>query len=157
MIDVKFDLDSYGKFDFGINNGDLVGEDGYDTAIWVSLFTDARADSTQVPIPEYRRGWLGNTVSVIPDRQLGGYLWLIDQRRLIQKTLNEAIDYTKKALQWMIDDNICSEVTVTSKLIPGLGIELDVNITSIQGELSTKNIKLWKLTGENNEYHNPKL
>ena len=147
MIDVKFNIDSYGKFDFDIVDGDLEGVEGYDTSIWLSLFTDARANESQVSIPEYRRGWLGNIVSSIPDRQLGGYLWLIDQRRLIQKTLNEAIDYTKKSLQWFIDDNICTEVVVTGIIVPKLGIELDVNIISNQGTIITKNIKLWKLTG----------
>ena len=133
MQDVKFNLDSYGRFDFDIENGDLATEDGYDTMIWVSIFTDARANSSQVPTPEYRRGWLGNIVSVVPDRQLGGYLWLVDQRRLVQKTLNEAIDYTKKSLQPMIDDDICTDITVTGSFIPKYGIELDVNIISTLG------------------------
>ena len=37
-----------GFFDIGIENGDFIAEDGFDTAIWVSLFTDARADESQV-------------------------------------------------------------------------------------------------------------
>jgi len=147
MQDVKFTQDKYGRFDFDIVDGDLGGEDGYDTAIWISLFTDARADSSQVPIPEYRRGWLGNTVSIVPDRQLGGYLWLVDQRRLVQKTLNESKDYTKKALQPMVDDGICTEITVNGTIVPKTGIELNVNIISTIGVISTKNIKLWELTG----------
>lgn len=147
MIDVKFIPDGYGRFDFEIEDGDLVGVDGYDTAIWISIFTDAEADSSQVPTPEYRRGWLGNTVSIIPDRQLGGYLWLVDQRKLVQKTLNDAIDYVKKSLQWMVEDNICTEVVVTGAIVPRYGIELNVNIISTQGIISTKNIKLWQETG----------
>jgi phage gp46-like protein len=147
MIDVKFTQDSYGRFDFEIENGDLKSEDGYDTSIWISLLTDARANASQIPIPEHRRGWLGNLVSIVPDRQLGGYLWLVDQRRMVQKTLNEAIDYAKKSLQWMIDDNICTDIVVTGKFVPKFGIELDVDISSDRGIIVSKNIKLWELTG----------
>jgi len=147
MLDVKFIMDSYGRFDFEIEDGDLAVEDGYDTAIWISLFTDARADSSQVLTPENRRGWIGDIISAVSGRQLGGYLWLVDQRRLIQKTLNKTIDYTKKSLQWMINDKICSNIEVTGSFVPKFGINLDVSIISKQGIILTKNIKLWQITG----------
>ena len=148
MIDVKFNMDSYGRFDFDIDNGDIKSEDGFDIAIWISLFTDARASASQVSIPEYRRGWIGEISSIIPDRQLGGHLWLIDQRRIVQKTLNDAIDYCNKSLQWLIDDNICSRISVNGSLIPKLGIKLTIDIISNKGMISTKNINLWEITGD---------
>ena len=148
MIDVKFNMDSYGRFDFDIVDGDIEFEDGLDTAVWVSLFTDARATASQVGMPERRQGWIGELSSIIPNRQLGGHLWLINQRRLIQRTLNDAIDYCNKSLQWLIDDNICSRISVNGIIIPKLGIELTINITSHKGIISTKNIQLWELTGD---------
>ena len=72
-----------GSFDLVIENGDFKNEEGFDTAIWVSLFTDARASESQVLIPENRRGWLGNLVSDVEERQLGSFLWLVEQRKLI--------------------------------------------------------------------------
>jgi len=147
MIDVKFILDNDGRFDIDIENGDLVGEDGFDTAIWISLFTDARASSSQVLQPEQRRGWIGNKVSIDQNRQLGGYLWLIDQRRLNHTTLIETIDYARKSLQWLIDDNICTAIDVSGIIKATEGIELTILITSTEGITTTNYVKIWKKTG----------
>ena len=147
MIDVKFNLDEYGSVDFDIEDGDLKHEDGFDTAIWISLFTDARATESQVLIPEHRRGWLADILS-INNRKLGGYLWLIDQSRLVQKTLNEAIDYARKSLEWMLEDDICEQINVTGSLVPKLGIQLNIQIISKYGVTSNKNVKLWEVTGD---------
>lgn len=147
MADVKFSIDENFGFDIDIENGDFVLEDGFDTALYLSLFTDARANETQVLIPEYRRGWLGDLVSPIDDRQLGGHLWLVDQRRLTQSTLNETIDYCKKSLQWMIDDELCTKIEISGSIVPRHGIELEIEIYSKSGVTTNKNIKIWQYTG----------
>jgi phage gp46-like protein len=147
MIDVKFDMDNNGLFDFSIVNGDANKEDGFDTSIWVSLFTDARADESQVAIKEYRRGWLGNLAYEVEGRQLGSLLYLLDQTRLQNSTLNNAIDYTRKALNWYLEDGICRSITVTGNIIPKLGIALNVSIISSEGVTYNKYVELWKVTG----------
>lgn len=134
-----------GGFDIDIENGDFANEDGFDTAIWVSLFTDARASLAQVILPQNRRGWLGNVLS---DRQLGGTLWLSEQRRLNQDTVNETIDHIRKALSWLIDDKIAISVDVSAYIVAAHGIATDIRITSIDGVTSQHFIELWKATGE---------
>lgn len=136
-----------GYFDIEIEDGDFANEPGFDTSIWVSLFTDARADISQVLKPENRRGWLGNLVSEVDGRQLGGYLWLIEQRRLNQETLNEVIDYARKSLDYMLLDGFCSNIEVSGNIVPRSGIRLNIKITSIDGITSDHFIELWRLTG----------
>lgn len=144
--DIKLSLQD-GYFDIVIEDGDFANEDGFDTAVWVSLFTDARATVSQVLLPERRRGWIGNIVSEVPERELGGYLWLVEQRRLTQDTLNEMIDYSRKALNYLIEDNIALKIEVTGEIIPRQGIELLIEITALDGVTSQHFIQMWKLTG----------
>lgn len=145
--DVKLTASANGGFDLSIVDGDIEGTPGFDTAIWVSLFSDARATASQVVIPEYRRGWPGNLVSTVNGRDLGGLLWLVDQRRLNQKTLNEAVDYTRGALNWFLEDGIAQNVEVDGEIVPASGIQLNVTITSFNGDTETHYVKLWEVTG----------
>lgn len=138
-----------GVFDIAIENGDLKNEDGFDTAIWVSLFTDARASESQVLVPENRRGWLGNLVSEVEERQLGGFLWLSEQRRLTQETLNEVIDYARKCLNWFVEDNVAQKIEVTGSIVPRSGIELEITITASDGKTVNHYVPLWEVTGAN--------
>jgi phage gp46-like protein len=145
--DVLLEQDTYGKFDISFENGDLKKTSGLETALDVSIYTDARASSDLVPIPENQRGWLGNIVSPVTDRQLGGLLWLIDQRRLTQNTLNTAVDYARKSLNWLIKDQVAKNIEVTGEIVPRFGIELKIILTAINGQTETRFYKLWEVTG----------
>ena len=147
--EIKLDFTGSG-FDIALEDGDFANEDGLDTNIWVSLFSDARADQTQVIVPENRRGWLGNLAAEVPERQLGGHLWLAEQRRLNQETLNEVIDYIRKSLEWIVIDEIALKIEVSGSIIPRVGIEANVVITSKDGITSDHYIELWRLTGNAN-------
>lgn len=149
MSDLKLTLDSSGQFDLTIENGNLAKVSGFDTAITVSLFTDARANEAQVYLPENRRGWVGNTVNDVQGRQLGGLLWLIEQRRLIQDTLNKNTDFSKKSLDWFIEDGMVDGITVTGEIIPQKGIQLKIVFQIDKGETETHFVRLWEVTGVN--------
>lgn len=142
--DIKLTQCNNGRYDFTISNGDLTGVDGFDTALQVSLFTDARAPEDKVVKPENRRGWLGNTLTEI---ELGGLLWLVEQRRLTQKTLNETIDYARKSLQWFVNDGIAKNVQVSGTIVIQSGIQLTIIITAPSGRTQTHYVPLWEITG----------
>lgn len=144
--DIKLKIEN-GAFDVVIENGDFATESGFDSVLWVSLFTDARATDSQVIVPQNRRGWLGNLASEIPERQLGGYLWLVEQRRLTQDTLNEVIDYARKSLEHLVDDGMALKIDVEGAIVPLRGIELSIKITSKDGVTSDHYIQMWRLTG----------
>lgn len=145
-MDCKLTIDSNGAFDVPLVDGDIDIENGMDTAIWVSLCTDARANADQVALPQHRRGWPGNTVAPVANRGLGGLLWLIDQRRLNQATLNEAVDYAQKALNWMLEDNVAQNIEVSGVIVPTSGIQLNITITALSGDTESRYINLWELT-----------
>ena len=147
MSDLKLVQGTDGVFDLVVESGNFVIEDGFDTSIWVSLLTDARAPDDKVVKPENRRGWMGDLVSPVEDRRLGSLLWLAEQRRLTQETLNETVDFARKAFNWFVDDGIANNVQVTGVIVPRSGIRLTITITALNGETETHHINLWEVTG----------
>ena len=93
--------------------GNLVLENSLDNAINMSLFCDARADISEVQVPELRRGWWGNELNE-NNRIIGSKLWLLKQRRATFNTLNSARDYCKNALQHLVDENYVKSIEVTT-------------------------------------------
>lgn len=147
IVDLKLTQNSNGVFDFTVVNKNFAKHSGMDTSLQVSLLTDARATAAQVASPEHRRGFLGDTVNRIAGRKLGSWIWLVNQRRLTQDTVNLIVDYAGKAFQWLIDDGLAVNVQVSGAIIPTLGIELKVVTTAIDGQTETRFFKLWELTG----------
>jgi len=147
MIDIKASLTEDGSFTIGFTDGDLAKEDGFDTAINLSLFTDKRASEDRISDPSKRRGWLGNVASPVEGRQLGSLLWLINQRKLIPETRNDAISYCTDALNWIVEDGFAKSVTTTGEIIPRLGIELKITIVPNTGDELVYYRRLWELTG----------
>lgn len=150
MSDLKLVQGPDGVFDLVIEDGNFVIEDGFDTSIFVSLLSDARAPEDKVVLPENRRGWQGNLVSPVEGRELGGLLWLTEQRRLTQDTLNETIDYARKSLNWFVEDGIATSVDVVGVIVPRSGITLIITITALNGQTETHYINLWEVTGNVN-------
>lgn len=147
-MDIKAVLNSENDYSLGIESGDFVPEDGFDTAIAMLLLTDARAEPSQVAVPERRRGWPGDLASPVANRTLGSWLWLVDQARLTADTLNRSINYAQLALNPLIEDNHAKSVVVTGEIVPRSGIALTIIITSVSGTTSTHYVKLWELTGD---------
>lgn len=148
MLDLKLAQDAAtAEFDLAIGaNGDLETVDDLSTAILISLLTDARAAETQVAVPEYRRGWIGNAVPPIEGFELGGLLWLVDTAKATQGTMNIAASFARDALQHLIDQEIADDVQVQGSITgPGEG-GLSVAITSPDGTIATQYIDLWRRT-----------
>lgn len=148
MIDIKLTQDEFGAFDLTIVDGDFEGVEGFDTALNLSLFSDARAPENKVALPENRRGWMGDLNSPVPDRLIGSLLWLLNQRRLTQDTLNDAVSFTRDALNWFVVDGIARDVTVTGVIVPRQGIALTIVITTLDGRTDTHYVPLWEATGQ---------
>ena len=151
MLDIKLGKISDSSYDFQIENGDLAIDDGLETSLISSLFSDRRADESQVFQPERRRGWIGDLVSTTPGYLFGSHIWLLEQSRLTQTTLNDIEDYAKKALQWMVDGgfaiNISADASLTSR--SNSPIILNIEITSPNGSTSKKAFNLWQRTLKN--------
>lgn len=137
-----------GIFDIAFEGGDFVTVNNFDTSLQVSLFSDARANASQVPRVELRRGWWGNQFSAdFPDFAIGSLLWLLRQSRKTTDTLNSAIDFAQNALQWLVTDNHAQNVTVTGA-ITDTGITLAITIFRGSSITETKYYDLWNNTGQ---------
>lgn len=150
MIDLELTQDENGLFDISVENNQLKSTDNFKTAIYVSLFTDARADSSQVFDPSRRRGWIGNIATPIEGKDLGSLIWLTEQERLTTGILNKVIDFANKALDWMIVQNIAKSIEVTGEIIPQKGIRLNIIITSVSGVTESSYVDLWRNTKDGN-------
>ena len=86
-IDAKLVEIGGGLYDIQLgDDGDILTEDAFDTAIIVSIFSDRRADESEALIPEMRRGWIGNEST--PGIEIGSKLWLYEQARLTRTILD---------------------------------------------------------------------
>lgn len=103
------------SFRTGLTAGDIAITDSLYTAVLYSLFTDKRADPDDV-IPDGtddRRGhWADDYINESGSE--GSKLWLLDREKQTQAVLNDAQDYAREALQWLIDDGHSSKIDITA-------------------------------------------
>ena len=98
-----------------ISTGLASGPDLF-TAVYISLFTDRRAESSDV-IPDGstdRRGWWGDGGQ---DYLIGSRLWLLSRAKQVPQTLLDAKGYCTEALAWMIADGVAAKIDVACSFI----------------------------------------
>jgi phage gp46-like protein len=133
-------------YDINILNGDIETTATFDTNLQVSLLAERRADPSEVAIPEKRRGWFGNELSEIVGFEIGSKLWLLEQARRTQTTLNLAINYAIESLQWMIEDNLIENFEVSGEFSGNFGIILTIRLQITPSETETRFLQLWRNT-----------
>ena len=93
----------------------LTGNDLASAAL-ISLFSDRIANPDDV-IPDGTddpRGWWGDLGE---DQPIGSRLWLLSRAKQTQETLNNAVDYSREALQWFIDDGVVARIDVFAQWV----------------------------------------
>lgn len=109
--------DTLGAADIKIVPGtyELVRDPGLETAVMISLFSDARAsDSDKLPGTFLTRsGFWG---SVLLDQNMGSKLWLLSRSKINNETLRRAEQYCKEALKWMVDDGIAAKIEAVASI-----------------------------------------
>lgn len=144
MADILLNNDK-GYYDFSIVNGDFAITNGLDTALLLSVLCEVRAAPSEVPAPEMRRGWWGNTVLGYDNYEMGSKNWELEQARKDNVTLGLSKTYTTNSLQWLVEDNLAKEVKVDSGFTVN-GINLEVNIIISQSKTISKSYDLWQNT-----------
>ena len=147
MPDVQLRPDETGIYDIAIADGDLTPDDGLETSLIVSLLSDARADESQIPQTESRRGWIGDLTATVPDYQYGSLLWLLEQTRLTPDTLAQAENNARAALNWMVEDGLAQSIDVIASRKDN-SLILDITVTSPDGSVVRKAFDLWRRTLE---------
>jgi len=145
MQDILIRANSDGLYDFVIEGNEFASAGGFETAIPVSLFTDARAPAALVSEPQYRRGWIGNLLTAATMRQLGSILWVLDQSRITQERLNIARLAAQDAFQWMVDDGVALGVKIDVRRNSVTGIIVFIEITDTSNVVSPYQT-LWRAT-----------
>ena len=114
--DIKFfylakSAQTLGPADVAVEGSDLLRDPGFETAVLISLFSDIRADDSDV-LPDtftFRNGYFGD---VLEDFSFGSKLWLLGRSNINNNTLQLAKQYVLDSLDWMKDDGIADSITV---------------------------------------------
>jgi phage gp46-like protein len=123
--------DDEAEADLVIDANDLALTDDLETAVIISLFTDARLPSDQeLPVGETeRRGWWGDTFADTAGDSVGSLLWTLSREKQVPAVLQKAGTYARAALRWLVDDGVASAVDVATEY-PGDGwLTIAVTVT----------------------------
>jgi phage gp46-like protein len=131
-MDIKLNQNSFYDFDISIlNTGDFETDDGLETAIIISGFTDAKVTQTEYP-SESQRGWWADE---FVNDGLGSKLWLCDRSKISNELFSNLKKYWMDCLQWMVDSSsvktIDVEVVQSEKYTVNINIEITKNDNSV--------------------------
>jgi phage gp46-like protein len=118
-----------------LENGDIAGDDGLETAVLISLFSDQRVSEADVEVDgESRRGWWGDVLADVEGDQIGSKLWLLSRSKIIQSIIPQVETSCTNALQWLLDDGVAASISVEASLVENSGVLIQLSITKPLGE-----------------------
>lgn len=131
-------------FDLVVEKNDLALDDGLQSAVIVSLFTEKRVRPDELPFPETdRSGWWGDMFADIEGDQIGSKLWLLRREKQTPETQIRYQEYAKEALAWLIEDKIAETVEVVANFPERERVDLLVTIQKPQGKVAFKYSITW--------------
>lgn len=117
MSDLALTWESPFSADLSIEVNDLARDEGLETAVMLSLFTDRRAEDGDVlPVGDDRRGWWADELADVEGDRIGSRLWLLERERQRPDVLRRAETYAREALQWLVDDLVAERIEVTASI-----------------------------------------
>lgn len=103
-------------FDLVIEKQDLKADDGLETVVSISLFSDQRVREEELIFgQERKRGWWGDAISEIDKDQIGSKMWLLERGKRTLEDLTKLQEYAKLSLKWMLEDGIASAIQVAGE------------------------------------------
>ena len=133
--DIKLIQNDQYELDVNVLTDDLETDEGLETAIILSLYTDRRVDTQELPPEEKsRRGWFGDLLAQTPGDFIGSRLWLLDRAKVSDDTRNLAEDYAQEALQWLIDDGVADSIDVSASFDKNNALAIQCIITKPNGD-----------------------
>jgi len=108
----------------------LADDDGLETAVVLSLFSDRlAADGDAGVAPTARRGWWGDAYADVPGDLIGSRLWTLAREKQTTEVLARAELYAREALQWLVDDGVASNVAAAAEWMRDGVLGMQVTIT----------------------------
>lgn len=145
MTDIALEADAAGKiFDIDYGVFGFTGDDGLQTAVIISLFTDRRLPDG-VGHPEGLndpRGYWGD-VGETDGHQWGSLLWTLYRQVITNAVIASCREFCEQALQWMIDDGIAESVNVTAERAGTYQISISIEIEKKDTRDSLRYSYLW--------------
>ncbi len=125
-----------GIADLALESGDFKADNGLETAVLVSLFTDRFVPFADLPENvEDPRGWWADALSDVAGDRIGSRLWLVfDRGKLDVNAQNDAKDYAEEALAWLVDVGLASRVIVETSVATGVQLTISVRIFRPTGD-----------------------
>lgn len=117
MADIALVMGEFGG-DLVVSGLDLARDDGLETSVIISLFSDRRATPEQVPVELPRddlRGFWGDVRPAVEGDQTGSLLWLLAREKQTPQTKARAEQYCREALAWMIEDKVATALDVATE------------------------------------------
>lgn len=122
--------------------GALTDADGFESAVLLSLFSDARAGEDEARGDDHR-GWWGDTWPEVKGDKLGSRLWAV-LRGGSPEELAAARTAAEEALRWLVTDGIAAAVSCVVSLIDERAV-LRVEISRPKG--LTRWARAWEVSG----------
>ena len=130
-------------FDIRLEDGDFIADDGLETVIITALFTDKRVRNDQLPdFATDKRGWWGDMVSEVDQDRIGSRLWTLARSKISNETLRLYEDYSREALQFLIEDGIANQIEVSASYNDNFHLILSINVRRPNKEETKFNL-LW--------------
>lgn len=111
-------------------------DEGLQTALLLSLFSDRRADADDV-LPDNsgnRRGWFGDSFADVPGDKFGSRLWLLAREKQQPVVLQRAREYAREAVRWLVEDGVARSFDVDAEF-PALGVwAIEVSVYRPDGD-----------------------
>lgn len=130
MSDVKSIFIDMGLgIDLALTDAGLLEDVGLETAVIISLFTDSRAIADEVASGDDPRGvWTDSLFNTT----LGSKRWLLSRSKQNNETLLQLIDYDRRALKWLVDQNLAETIDIDAHwLVRGTVSEkIDIHLTN---------------------------
>jgi phage gp46-like protein len=122
MIALRYDNDLQ-RTDLVRPIGPLETDAGLDTAVTISLFSDAQRRATD-PAAPLRGGWWGDALEA---DAIGSRLWVFARSGLSPDVLRGIESAAKDALKWLVKDGVATSVTAVATRV-GQNLRLQVAI-----------------------------
>ena len=136
MTDLAIRVLDDGTLDLSVCCNDLETTEGLESAVVISLFTDARVpDDYALPDGAYRGGsWMDSFPDIDGD-EMGSLLWLLTRAKQTTGNLQDAERYATKALQWMLDDGVAKQATIAASYPLDGVLGLAIAVTDKRGRV----------------------
>lgn len=154
-MDIRLSQQDDFSIDINVASGELVADDGLETSVLISLFTEglARIDD-ELPGDEgeviSRRGWWGTDLLELATGTLGSLLWLSRRDKIELSSIERLRERAAASLAWLTAEGIAKSVDVVAERQPDTDTEsiaLDIKITRPDGtDVNFRFANIWEGT-----------